>query len=139
MSNGVNVTVVEFFPLAGVAVPPPFGAVTLDPAGVLRGVVSDDACASRPCLNNASCALTWNDYTCACPRGYKGKQCSDVEFCQLQDCPLGSHCRNLDRGYECVANATFDGVDTALQYRLRQPRAAPLRLDPPAALTLTYR
>lgn len=51
MSNGVNVTIVEFFPLQvpGLALPPPFGEVSLDPAGVLAGVVSDDACASRPC------------------------------------------------------------------------------------------
>ncbi|XP_046970634.1 protein crumbs isoform X1 [Vanessa cardui] len=145
VSNGVNVTVVEFFPLqaAGLRVPEPFGEVSLDPAGVLRGVVSDDACASRPCLHNASCALTWNDYTCTCPRGYKGKQCAEVEFCQLQGCPLNSHCRNLDRGYECVSNATFDGVNTTLSYRLREPRAAlaaePLRLEPPSSLTITYR
>lgn len=65
MSNGVNVTVVQFFPLEveGLVLPPAFGAVTLDPAGVLRGVVSDDACASKPCLHNATCELTWNDYT----------------------------------------------------------------------------
>lgn len=63
MSNGVNVTVVEFFPLKVPGVPPPFGDVSLDAGGVLPGVVSDDACASRPCLHNASCALTWNDYT----------------------------------------------------------------------------
>lgn len=51
VSNGVNVTIVEFFPLQvpGLALPPPFGEVSLDPAGVLAGVVSDDACASRPC------------------------------------------------------------------------------------------
>lgn len=65
VSNGVNVTVVQFFPLEveGLVLPPSFGAVTLDPAGVLRGVVSDDACASKPCLHNATCELTWNDYT----------------------------------------------------------------------------
>ncbi|XP_045760507.1 protein crumbs isoform X2 [Maniola jurtina] len=147
VSNGLDVTVVEFFPLkaAGLRVPAPFGEVSLDPAGVLRGVVSDDVCASHPCLHNASCSLTWNDYTCACPRGYKGKQCGEVEFCQLQGCPLNSHCRNLDRGYECVSNATFDGVNTTLSYRLRVPRGASLAadalepIDLPNSLTITYR
>ncbi|OWR48962.1 crumbs [Danaus plexippus plexippus] len=141
VSNGVNVTVVEFFPLQGARVPPPFGDVTLDPLGVLPGEVSDDACASRPCLHDAECRTTWNDYACICPSGYKGKQCAEVEFCQLQGCPLNSHCRNLDRGYECVSNATFDGVDTVLSYRLREPGGAHA-LDPPAppaSLTLTYR
>ncbi|CAG9783379.1 unnamed protein product [Diatraea saccharalis] len=145
VSNGVNVTIVEFFPLevSGVELPPPFGAVQLDARGVVRGVVTDDACASGPCLHNASCANTWNDYSCDCPRGYKGKQCAEVEFCQLQGCPLNSHCRNLDAGYECVSNATFDGVNTTLAYQLRVPRSPPLAPaappTPPDSLTITYR
>lgn len=39
-----------------------------------------------------------------------------MEFCQLQDCPAGSKCQNLDDGYECIANATFDGVSTSFTY-----------------------
>lgn len=104
ISNGVNVSVVELFPL-GSGLPglrtlgPPFGEVRLPGGGaVRRGAVSDDACAARPCLHDAPCTTTWNDYQCACPRGYKGKQCAEVEFCQLQGCPLNSHCRNLDQG-----------------------------------------
>ncbi|XP_013166449.1 PREDICTED: protein crumbs, partial [Papilio xuthus] len=145
VSNGESVWVVEFFPLVaeGLQLPPAFGEVSFSGSGVMRGVVSDDACASRPCLHNASCSLTWNDYTCACPRGYKGKQCAEVEFCQLQGCPLNSHCRNLDGGYECVSNATFDGVNTTLSYRLRVPPAFPERAAerpaPPTSLTITYR
>ncbi|CAH2068098.1 unnamed protein product, partial [Iphiclides podalirius] len=148
VSNGDSVWVVEFFPLRaeGLQLPPAFGEVSFDPAAVLEGVVSDDACASQPCLHNATCTLTWNDYTCSCPRGYKGKQCAEVEFCQLQGCPLNSHCRNLDGGYECVSNATFDGANTTLRYRLRVPpaypeRGAPERQPPPPphSLTITYR
>ncbi|XP_022113060.2 protein crumbs [Pieris rapae] len=143
ISNGLNATIVEFFPLRveGVSLPPPFGEVELDPSGVLEGVVSDDVCASTPCHHNATCTNTWNDYMCTCPRGYKGKQCDEVEFCQLQGCPLNSHCRNLDRGYECVSNATFDGVNTTLTYTLRTPAADALAepIDPPQTLTLTYR
>ncbi|XP_041974709.1 protein crumbs [Aricia agestis] len=143
ISNGVNVSVVEFFPLqaagaAGLRVPPQFGAVTLGP-GVLAGVVSDDACASAPCLHAAACRVTWNDYVCDCPRGYKGKTCAEVEFCQLQGCPLNSHCRNLDRGYECVSNATFDGANTTLRYVLRAPLTAADAPPPPTSLTITYR
>lgn len=61
----MNVTIVEFFPLRveGLQLPPPFGVVTLDPLGVLRGVVTDDVCARAPCHHNATCTNTWNDYT----------------------------------------------------------------------------
>ncbi|GBP77408.1 Protein crumbs [Eumeta japonica] len=161
ISNGVNLTIVEFFPLRepGLTLPPSFGDVSLDP-GVLSGERSDDACAIRPCLHNATCTVTWNDYTCECPRGYKGKQCAEVEFCQLQNCPLGSNCRNLDGAhlfvyrYECLSNATFDGVNTTLTYSLRLPTrgvgagagagagAAPSNEPayiPPDSLTITYR
>lgn len=42
-----------------------------------------------------------------------------MEFCQLQDCPTGSKCRNLDDGYECVANVTLRGQpDDLLSYNL---------------------
>lgn len=48
-------------------------------------------------------------FSCECQRGYKGKDCTEQEFCQLKPCPLGSECKNLEDGYECIANATFDG------------------------------
>nr|XP_012215848.1 PREDICTED: protein crumbs-like [Linepithema humile] len=62
------------------------------------------------------CHLSWNDFWCQCPRGYSGITCQAMEFCQLQDCPAGLRCQNLDDGYECIANATFDGVSTAFTY-----------------------
>jgi len=57
-----------------------------------------------------------------------------VEFCQLQDCPFGSTCRNLNDGHECVANATFNGVNATLTYDLMFPDkldefSPPLTLD----------
>lgn len=57
-------------------------------------------------------------FSCECVRGYKGKTCQEMEFCQLQDCPMGSTCRNLNDGYECIANATFNGVNSSLSYSL---------------------
>lgn len=45
--------------------------------------------------------------SCICSVGYKGKKCQEMEFCQVQDCPTGSECRNLNHGYECVANITL--------------------------------
>ncbi|RZC41757.1 crumbs [Asbolus verrucosus] len=120
ISNGSSTMVVEFFPLQvnnELEIPMSFGKVGFDKSTVLEGVHSDDSCRINPC-RNGTCENTWNDYRCICARGYKGKDCSDKEFCELQKCPDGSVCKNLEDGYECIANATFDGKSAALQYRL---------------------
>uniref|UniRef100_A0ABD2VS18 Protein crumbs n=1 Tax=Trichogramma kaykai TaxID=54128 RepID=A0ABD2VS18_9HYME len=118
ISNGIDVMVVEFYPLKTKDIPVlvQFGNVTFDHEKVLEGVISDNVCASSPCHHNGTCHVTWNDFWCQCPRGYTGKTCQEMEFCQLQDCPQGSRCQNLDDGYECIANATFDGLTTEFTY-----------------------
>ena len=118
ISNGNKTMVVEIYPLKAKDIPTPtaFGNVTFDKNKVLEGVVSDNVCNSSPCFHNGTCHVTWNDFWCQCPRGYTGKTCQDMEFCQLQDCPTGSKCQNLDDGYECIANATFDGLTTSFTY-----------------------
>ncbi|XP_046404565.1 protein crumbs isoform X2 [Ischnura elegans] len=145
ISNGNRTMVVEFFPLRvkDLEIPPPFGNVSFVGGRVLEGVVSDDSCVSDPCLHNGTCRITWNDFDmswkegycltpdgqirneqiclphvmrCNCPRGYKGKRCEEMEFCQLQECPPGGTCRNLEGGYECVANVTFAGHNSTLRY-----------------------
>ncbi|XP_071442369.1 protein crumbs isoform X3 [Hetaerina americana] len=118
ISNGNRTMVVEFFPLRvkDLNIPPPFGNVSFIGGRVLEGVVSDDSCVSDPCLHNGTCRITWNDFECNCPRGYKGKRCEEMEFCQLQECPPGGTCRNLEGGYECVANVTFAGHNSTLRY-----------------------
>ncbi|XP_020279664.1 protein crumbs isoform X2 [Pseudomyrmex gracilis] len=120
ISNGTKTMVVEFFPLKAHDTHIPtliqFGNVSFDHEKVLEGVVSDNVCVSSPCNHNGTCHITWNDFWCECPRGYTGKTCQEMEFCQLQDCPAGSRCQNLDDGYECIANATFDGVSTVFAY-----------------------
>lgn len=74
---------------------------------------------------------------CKCPIGYKGKQCQEMEFCQLQDCPIGSECRNLNHGYECVANITLGGAtDHFLQYSLRRLAE---KQEPLNSIDITYR
>ncbi|XP_044596826.1 protein crumbs isoform X1 [Cotesia glomerata] len=122
ISNGAETMVVEFFPLKAKDIPPPiqFGNVTLDKEKVLPGEISDPVCKSNPCYHNGTCHVTWNDFWCQCPRGYTGKTCQEMEFCQLQDCPQGSKCQNLDGGYECIANATFDGTSTSFTYVYNQ-------------------
>ncbi|XP_018896752.2 protein crumbs isoform X2 [Bemisia tabaci] len=130
INNGITTMVVEFFPLrvSDVKIPASFGNVTFDSMAVLQGVISDDSCASNPCANEGECTVTWNDFSCSCPVGYKGKTCQEMEFCQLQDCPLDSECHNLHHGFECVANLTLDGSgNTSLQYTLsRGEQSVPL-------------
>lgn len=120
ISNGTeNGTMfVEFYPLVAKDIHKlmSFGEVAFDVDKVKEGVVSDNVCVSNPCHHNGTCHITWNDFWCQCPRGYTGKTCQEMEFCQLQDCPSGSKCENLDDGYECIANATFDGVSMAFTY-----------------------
>lgn len=115
--------IVEFYPLGiknkDLIVPKAFGTVSFNPKEIFEGIVSDDTCLSQPCHNSGTCSITWNDFMCECPLGYKGKQCQEMEFCQIEDCPLNSECRNLNHGYECVANVTLDGQNTSeplLQY-----------------------
>ncbi|KAJ8936905.1 hypothetical protein NQ318_010932 [Aromia moschata] len=98
---------------------PPFGDVTFDNS-VLPGVHSDDSCRINPCQHNGVCENTWNDYRCLCPRGFKGKDCNELEFCELEGCPAGSFCKNLEDGYECIANSTnIDFYSIEVAYRTR--------------------
>ncbi|XP_037806370.1 protein crumbs isoform X4 [Lucilia sericata] len=115
VSNGSHTMIVELYPLEEeeIALPPPFGVITIDRSSVLKGEVSDDLCRKNPCRHNAECRNTWNDYTCKCPNGYKGKDCQEIEFCQLVTCPGSSVCQNLDDGYECLTNITFRGNEKA--------------------------
>ncbi|CAO1412778.1 unnamed protein product [Diamesa serratosioi] len=120
VSNGSHAMMVELYPLEteeGLTLPPPFGRVTIDRDSVLKGEVSDDLCRGKPCQHDAVCTNTWNDFSCNCTRGYKGKFCQDIQFCELQTCPGDSKCQNLDDGYDCITNMTFQGnQDTPLQY-----------------------
>uniref|UniRef100_A0A8D9E0W6 Protein crumbs n=1 Tax=Cacopsylla melanoneura TaxID=428564 RepID=A0A8D9E0W6_9HEMI len=123
ISNGSRTMVVEFFPLQvqDLSIPPSFGNVSFETSTILEGVVSDNACASNPCEYGGTCIVTWNDFNCICTRGHKSKTCSEKEFCQLKTCPTHSECRNLNNGYECVANRTFNvdsllPTNTSLQY-----------------------
>lgn len=57
-------------------------------------------------------------FRCVCPRGFKGKECKELEFCELEGCPAESECQNLEDGYECTAISTFNGIQAPLQYHL---------------------
>ena len=67
--------------------------------------------------------MTWNDYHCVCPDKYKGRNCSEKDFCKWYTCPAGSVCSALADGHECRTNATFNGVNSTALY---SPGEAPL-------------
>ncbi|KAL9889128.1 cell polarity complex component crumbs isoform 1-T1 [Glossina fuscipes fuscipes] len=123
VSNGSHTMIVELYPLEeeDLALPPPFGIITIDRSSVLKGEVSDDLCRKNPCRHHANCSNTWNDYICKCPNGYKGKDCQEIEFCQLVNCPGDSRCENLDDGYECLTNITFRGNEKSPLAFIFQP------------------
>ncbi|CAB0011145.1 unnamed protein product, partial [Nesidiocoris tenuis] len=91
---------------------------------------------------SASSSMVYSNRTastgCECPVGHKGKQCKEMEFCQVQDCPTGSECRNLNTGYECVANITIHNPnETApgLHYEFVQSDSSAVL----AEVSVTYR
>lgn len=111
VSNGSQLMIIELYPLNELALdlPPSFGDVDIQPNSTLPGEVSDDACRKEPCLHGATCKNTWNDFVCVCPRGYKGRHCQDIQFCEIHKCPGQGVCQNLDDGFECLTNTTFQG------------------------------
>jgi protein crumbs len=56
-------------------------------------------------------------FSCECPEGYKGRNCTEKEFCYWFVCPSGSQCVSLNDGHECVANATFNGLNSSVIVR----------------------
>lgn len=63
--------------------------------------------------------IIYSYFRCICPRGFKGKECKELEFCELEEgCPAESICQNLEDGYECISNSTFNGSQIPLQYHL---------------------
>ena len=80
-------------------------------------------------------------FSCSCPIGYKGKQCQDIEFCKLRECPSNSECRNLPNDYECVTNITLHGMssNTSLQYAFKQNDKFPAVPSNTNSLEIMYR
>ncbi|XP_061505186.1 protein crumbs isoform X1 [Anopheles gambiae] len=140
VSNGSHAMIVELYPLGneteGLELPAPFGQVTIDRTSVLEGIVSDDLCRSQPCYHDAYCENTWNDFICTCPRGYKGKYCQDIQFCELQKCPMNATCQNLDAGYECISNMTFHDDKEPLVFSFNDKDRKDISMD---TIEISYR
>ncbi|XP_044124952.1 protein crumbs homolog 2-like [Bufo gargarizans] len=74
---------------------------------VTKNCVSDDVCQSSPCKNNATCTVTWNDFTCECSAKFTGPTCEEQVWCQWNPCPSEATCKDFPGGYTCLVNATF--------------------------------
>nr|KAF6482134.1 slit guidance ligand 3 [Molossus molossus] len=73
-----------------------------------------NACLSGPCKNNGTCSQDHVElYRCACPFGYKGKDCTvPVNACIQSPCLHGGTCHLSDRhqdGFSCSCPLGFEG------------------------------
>lgn len=134
ISNGSQSMIVEIFPLQdkSLRLPKRLGFAVFDDTSILPGEVSDDLCRQgiQPCLHGAVCKNTWNDFVCICPRGYFGRFCQDTQFCELTTCPGSGVCQNLDDGFECITNVTFQGDDVkplAFTYHQKDETSKPMK------------
>ena len=84
---------------------------------ILEGEISDQTCIRNPCQHDGICHVTWNDYRCECKDGWKGRNCTEKEFCFWFKCPGESTCVSLSDGYECLTNATFNGESSSVSYK----------------------
>ncbi|XP_005112951.2 protein crumbs [Aplysia californica] len=81
---------------------------------------------SPPCENGGTCnPVFFNDFNCSCIRGYRGKNCSELDFCSYGSCPLEATCVNLPTGYECVSTASFTSDSSLVTYTYNPSGATP--------------
>ncbi|XP_006892164.1 PREDICTED: protein crumbs homolog 1 [Elephantulus edwardii] len=84
---------------------------------VTKGCPGDNICKSNPCHNGGVCYSMWDDFSCSCPPNTAGKACEDVHWCELGPCPPTFHCQVVPRGFECIANAAFNGQSSGILFR----------------------
>lgn len=70
---------------------------------------------NRPCKNGGTCMNTEPDeYNCACPDGYSGKNCERAEHaCVSNPCANGGTCHEVPSGFECHCPAGWSGPTCA--------------------------
>ncbi|XP_024128868.1 protein jagged-2 isoform X1 [Oryzias melastigma] len=68
-----------------------------------------------PCKNGGTCMNTEPDeYNCACPDGYSGKNCEIVEHACVSDpCANGGTCHEVPSGFECHCPPGWSGPTCA--------------------------
>ncbi|KAM8866406.1 LOW QUALITY PROTEIN: protein crumbs homolog 2-like [Synchiropus picturatus] len=91
---------------------------------VMPGCLSDDTCKTKPCFHGGQCRVTWNDFKCDCPVNYSGPVCQRRLWCVEQPCSAGVRCVDLQDGYECLTDATFQ--DNLIHYTANNSLQSPV-------------
>ncbi|XP_049467956.1 LOW QUALITY PROTEIN: protein jagged-2 [Panthera uncia] len=70
----------------------------------------------HPCTNGGTCINAEPDqYHCACPDGYSGKNCERAEHaCASDPCANGGSCHEVPSGFECHCPSGWSGPTCAL-------------------------
>ncbi|XP_017294603.1 protein jagged-2 isoform X1 [Kryptolebias marmoratus] len=70
---------------------------------------------NRPCKNGGTCMNTEpNEYNCACPDSYSGRNCEIAEHaCLSNPCANGGTCHEVPSGFECHCPAGWSGPTCA--------------------------
>ncbi|XP_021789620.1 protein crumbs homolog 1 isoform X5 [Papio anubis] len=93
--------------------------VSLKPVlvNVTQGCPGDNSCKSNPCRNGGVCHSLWDDFSCSCPAHTSGKACEEVQWCGFTPCPHEAQCQPVLQGFECIANAVFNGQSSQILFR----------------------
>ncbi|XP_047376883.1 protein crumbs homolog 1 [Sciurus carolinensis] len=84
---------------------------------VTQGCLGDNICKTNPCHNGGICYSLWDDFSCSCPANTAGKACEEVRWCELSPCPPSAQCQLVPKGFECIANAVFNGQSSKILFR----------------------
>ncbi|XP_052789096.1 protein crumbs-like isoform X2 [Mya arenaria] len=107
-----------FYNLSDPSLSPLTQLIMAEGGQLTKGEQTDPICMlTSPCQNNGTCTdKFFNDYSCECVFGYRGKNCSELDFCVTGKCPDNSQCQSLDDGFECISTAFFEGGQSETTY-----------------------